>query len=165
MRILKLFENFDLDDIIESKIDKVWKVDPYEFKDYIISSMDHGELYGGCDLQFTLVYPYPDSNNELCVFSILENGVWKRGPYFDNIDSILESDRYKIIIEVWVPDAGGDHSKIEKFYNYSNRILQEADIPYIASYPNSLNRYSGYILLTYEYTWGYKTKFINSEDF
>jgi len=39
-------ENFGLSDQeIENKIMEVWKVDPYEFKDYITSSMDHGDLW------------------------------------------------------------------------------------------------------------------------
>jgi len=47
MKNLKLFENFISDKLIEDKIKDTWKVDPYEFKDYILSSMDHGGLYGG----------------------------------------------------------------------------------------------------------------------
>jgi hypothetical protein len=163
MKYLKLFENFDLDDqSIEKKIMEIWKVDPYEFKDYITSSMDHGDLYGSCDLTFVLWHPYPDSNTEPCAIFDLIDGVWSEGPWYDVFDNILKEERYKIGIEAWVPDAGGDHKKIEKFYNYANRVLQEADIPYIASYPDARN--GGKILLEYDYTWGHKTKFIDFDD-
>jgi|688.fasta_scaffold309455_2 hypothetical protein len=155
-------ENFGLSDQeIENKIMEVWKVDPYEFKDYITSSMDHGDLYGSCNLTFVLWYPYPDSNVEPCAIFMLEDNEWKKGPWYDNMDAILKSERYEVGIEAWVPDVGGNHEKIEKFYNYANRVLQEADIPYIASYPDV--RHEGKILLEYGYTWGYKTKFIGDE--
>lgn len=154
-------ENLLSDQEIENKIMEIWKVDPYEFKDYITSSMDHGDLYGSCDLTFVLWHPYPDSNTEPCAIFDLIDGVWSEGPWYDFFDNILKEERYKIGIEAWVPDAGGDHVKIEKFYNYANRVLQEADIPYIASYPDARN--SGKILLEYDYTWGYKTKFIGDE--
>jgi hypothetical protein len=92
---------------------------------------------------------------------MLEDNEWKKGPWYDNMDAILKSERYEVGIEAWVPDVGGNHEKIEKFYNYANRVLQEADIPYIASYPDV--RHEGKILLEYGYTWGYKTKFIGDE--
>ena len=160
MRYLKMFEGFSSDSDIEKKIADIWKVDPYEFNDYIVSAMDHGGLYGSCNLSFVLWHPYPDSDSEPCAIFMLEDGEWVEGPWHDALENILKEDRYKIGIEAWVPYADGDHAKIEEFYNYANRVLQEADIPYIASYPNSTAINEGRILVEYDYTWGYKTKFI-----
>lgn len=165
MRYLKLFENFGLDEAsIEKKIMEIWKVDPYEFKDYITSSMDHGGLYGSCDLSFVLSHPYPDSNSESSPIFNLEDGEWSEGYDFDILDAILKEGRYKIGIEAWVPYADGDHKKIEKFYNYANRVLQTADMPYIAAYPNDALIHEGRVLIEYDYTWGYKEKLMDLVD-
>lgn len=130
MRYLRKFnEN------INNELEKIWNLNPYEFKDIILSSMEDTEINGSLEfIDFILTYPYPDSNGEKCVVFTMDGNTIKKGPYFNNLYSIIESERFKMGIEVFLNES--DFNKLSNFHIEVNRHLHRADIPYESCCPN-----------------------------
>lgn len=148
MKWIKLFENFDLGDEHIDKIKEIWKVDPIDFRDAVLSCLDHANIYSGCDLTFVLWYPYPDSNLEIKPMFYLEGEVIKKGPWFGNLEEIVKSERIKIGIETIIPHFPID--RIDSFCEECNARFRRMGIPYICANPDS---FGDSYLIEFDYTW------------
>ena len=134
MRFIKLFENFDLGDEHIDKIKEIWKVDPLDFREAVLSCLDSANIYSGCDLTFVLWYPYPDSNVEI-------------NPMY-NLDEIYKSERIKIGIETIIPHFPID--RIDNFCEECNARFRRMDIPYMCANPDPFGES---YLIEFDYTW------------
>ena len=148
MRFIKLFENFNLGDEHLDKIKEIWKVDPLDFRDVVLSCLDSANIYSGCDLTFVLWYPYPDSNVEIKPMFYLEGEVIKKGPWFGNLEEIVKSERIKIGIETIIPHFPID--RIDSFCEECNARFRRMGIPYICANPDSFGES---YLIEFDYTW------------
>jgi hypothetical protein len=149
--IIKLFENFKSQSELEQIINKYWFLDPYEFKDVILSSCDSAKILTPIDINFSVLYPYPDSNMDHCTMISFDGDQLKVGPWFDNLEGIIESERYELLIELWVDRwehiNGND---IEELYLGINQFLKRCEIPYYSAYPDFMDTH---IYFEYRYTW------------
>jgi hypothetical protein len=154
MRYLKRFnESNNLDDI-----EKIWKVDPYEFKDIVLSEMENMNINGELEMiNFIFEHPYPDSNMEKKVIFTMEDNI-KKGPWYDNMYSMIDSERYKMGIEIFINES--DFNKLSEFHIEINKHLYRADIPYGCSCPN--DKIGSLAIVDFTYTWGCK-RFDNGE--
>jgi hypothetical protein len=148
MKWVKLFENFDLGDEHIDKIKQIWKVDPLDFREVVLSCLDHADIYSGCDLTFVLWHPYPDSNLEIKPMFYLEDEVIKKGPWYENLESIVESERIKIGIEVIIPYFEID--RIDRFCEECNARFRRMGIPYMCANPDPFGES---YLIEFDYTW------------
>jgi hypothetical protein len=148
MKWIKLFENFDLGDEYIDKIKEIWKVDPLDFREAVLSCLDHANIYSGCDLMFSLYYPYPDSNMDICNMFNLEDETIKRGPWYDNLESIVESERIKIVIQTIIPYFPID--RIDNFCEECNARFRRMGMPYICANPDPFGES---YLIEFDYTW------------
>lgn len=148
MKWIKLFENFNLGDEYIDKIKEIWKVDPLDFQEVVLSCLDSANIYSGCDLTFVLWHPYPDSNVEIKPMFYLEGEVIKKGPWFNNLDEIYESERIKIGIETIIPYFPID--RIDSFCEECNARFRRMGIPYMCANPDTFGES---YLIEFDYTW------------
>lgn len=148
MKWIKLFENFNLGDEYIDKIKEIWKVDPLDFQEVVLSCQDSANIYSDCNLTFALYYPYPDSNCEISPMFYLDGEVIKKGPWYDNLDSIVESERIRIVIETIIPKYSID--RIDKFCEECNSRFMRMDIPYICPNPHPFGES---YTIEFDYTW------------
>ena len=155
MKYLNLFESFNT---IERELEDIFKTNPYLLRDIIISSMEHNKINGLLEMvYFSFLYPYPDSNNEeLVIFELSENKL-KKGIYYDNKESIIECERYKMVITAFIDES--DFNKLDDFHININRHLERADIPYSSVVPNFTDRIGRLTPVKFDYTWGYKKNY------
>jgi hypothetical protein len=155
MKYLNLFESFNT---IERELEDIFKTDPYLLRDIIISSMDHNNINGLLEMvYFSFLYPYPDSNHEeLVIFELSENKL-KKGIDYDKKESIIESERYKMIITAFIDES--DFNKLDNFHIDINRHLERADIPYSSVVANYTDRIGNLTPVKFDYTWGYKKNY------
>ena len=121
MRI-KLFEDFRATgnadvDLIKS----IWEVDPYEFYDILITEFNSTPF-----ISFSFLYEVPSETTEFTPCFYVEDGNIKRAPWYDNIDSIMDSGKYLIVIEAWIRDVDDLPSELE----INNRI-KSYNFPYV----------------------------------
>ena len=151
MNHIMLFENFNQDEDID-KIKSIWEVDPYEFRDIIISSANECDIWGNMCINFSLLYPiivlgrdhYPTNNEDepsefKTCYEIDEKGI-KKGVYHDQLSRILETNRFLIVIEGWIRiNNEDDWDKSESFLDTVNMRLEDSKIPYKMDWPEGMN--------------------------
>jgi hypothetical protein len=155
MKYINLFESFN---ILKKNIEDIFKTDPYLLRDIIISSLENNDINGNLEMiYFSFLYPYPESRaEEKVIFELSENKL-KKGLYYENKESIIESDRYKMIITIFIDES--DFNKIDNFHLDVNKHLERADIPYSSWFPTYTDRIGNLTPIKFDYTWGYKKNY------
>lgn len=102
MKYLKIFEKFENSDF-ENKIEELWKIDPYYFRDMVVSCMDEVDLYNPIEIYFHATQTNSDNYQ---IFVLDEFGTIKPGIYFDNMDSILKSKNIDFAFELFIYEIG-----------------------------------------------------------
>lgn len=147
---MKYLRKFNESINLKDELEFFWKLNPFEFKDIILSSMEDTGINGTLEfIQFILTYPYPDSNCEKLVIFTLEGNTIKKGPYFDNLHSIIECERYKMDIDVFLQES--DFNKLSEFHIEVNNHLDRADIPYSSNCPN--DKIGSLVPVEFTYNW------------
>lgn len=124
MKYLKLFERFEDPEFCE-KIREFWKIDPYDFKDIIVSCLDVVDLYLPFEIYFSVLY-----REDCCsIFIMDEFRNIKPGSYFDNFESLLESVKKDFAFELFIYDVEESNEENnfifdEKLSNFQKDLTQ-----------------------------------------
>lgn len=133
---------------LEYYIEEYWGVDPYEFKDILQSSLSEVNIWGSIYMNFSLIYPTPSEEAEIKPIFYMgmssdpkdDDHTITNGPYHNNLESILETGEYSIIIEAWVSVSNEeDWDRMESFMDIQNSRMESANIPYKMDWPEGIN--------------------------
>lgn len=124
MKYLSLFENFKSVDF-EGKIEDVWGINPYYFKDMVLSCLDANDIPNAFEIYFSILY-----REDCCsIFIMDEFRNIKPGLYFDNFESLLESAKKDFVFELFVYDVEESNEENnfifdEKLFNFQKDLTQ-----------------------------------------
>ncbi len=122
-----MFEDFKSD--LVKEVEETWFVNPYDFRDMILSSAGECDIWGAVSIYFSLITG--ESKRGYIIDSCFElDKVLKKGTFYSSLDHYLANNSKGVVIEVWLSVGEDDFDKSESLKETIEIMLADMGIKY-----------------------------------